>query len=259
MEFRQRYGLNVVAVWHEGRPRRTWLAGLPLQIGDALLLQGPRERLRFLWQDPNFVLLDKPRPLRLSRAPFAVFSVLSLIILATTGFVPISLAAVFAAGVIVMSGCISAREAFEVIDWPTVVVIGGLLPLGGALHTTGAAKVLAEAVLPQIGSAPMVTLGTVLVVAVAVGHFIPSVPATILMAPIALSAATAIGVSPVPFMITVATATSVTLVTPISHPVSLMVMGPGGYRFGDYVRVGAPLAAMLLVTLLAVVRTVWPL
>jgi di/tricarboxylate transporter len=79
------------------------------------------------------------------------------------------------------------------------------------------------------------------------------------MAPIALSAATAIGVSPVPFMITVATATSVTLVTPISHPVSLMVMGPGGYRFGDYVRVGAPLAAMLLVTLLAVVRTVWPL
>lgn len=259
IEFRQRYGLNVVAVWHEGRPRRTWLAGLPLHIGDALLLQGPRERLRFLWQDPDFVLLDKPRPLRLSRAPFAVLSVLTLIVLGTTGVVPVSLAAVLAAGIIVMGGCLSTRDAFDVVDWPTVVVIGGLLPLGGALHSTGAAKVIADMLLSHTAHSPVATLGAVLLAAVAVGHFIPSVPATILMAPIGLSAAAAIGVSPVPFMIAVATATSVTLVTPISHPVSLMVMGPGGYRFGDYARVGAPLGALLLVTLLAVVQLVWPI
>jgi di/tricarboxylate transporter len=259
IEFRQRYGLNVVAIWHEGRPRRTWLAGLPLAVGDALLLQGPRERIRFLWRDPNFVLLDRPRPLRLSRAPFALLSVLALIGLGATGVLPLSLAAILAAGLVVVGGCITAREAFEVVDWPTVIVIGGLLPLGSALHATGAATAIADAALPLIGASPTITLTAVLLAAVAIGHVVPSVPATIVMGPIALGAASAIGASPIPFMIATATATSVTLLTPISHPVSLMVMGPGGYRPADYARVGAPLAALLIVTLLLVVRLVWPL
>jgi di/tricarboxylate transporter len=259
MEFRQRYGLNVVAIWREGRPRRTWLAEVPLQYGDALLLQGPRERIRFLRFDPNFVSLDKPRPLRLSRAPFALLAMTTLVLLGITGAVPVSLAAMLAAGIVVAGGCVSPRESFEVVDWSTVVVIGGLLPLGSALHTTGAAETIADALLPLIGGAPLLTLGAVLLAAVAVGHVVPSVPSTILMAPIALSAATAIGASPVPFMIAVATATSVTLLTPISHPVSLMVMGPGGYRFSDYTRVGAPLAAMLFVTVLIVIQAFWPL
>ncbi|OFX32380.1 MAG: hypothetical protein A2Z07_08895, partial [Armatimonadetes bacterium RBG_16_67_12] len=259
IEFRQRYGLNVVAIWRAGRPRRTWLAGLPLQFGDALLLQGPRDRIRFLRQDPNFVSLDKPRPLRLSRAPVALLAAAAVIVLVTAGLVPVSLAAVLAAGVMVVSGSVSARESFEAVDWPTIIVIGGLLPLGTALQSTGAAAVIAGTILPVAGQSPVATLALVLVAAVAVGHFVPSVPATILMAPIGLSAAAAIGASPVPFMIAVASATSVTLLTPISHPVSLMVMGPGGYRFSDYMRVGAPLALLLFVTLLAVVVAVWPL
>jgi di/tricarboxylate transporter len=102
-----------------------------------------------------------------------------------------------------------------------------------------------------------VALAGVLLAAMVIGHFVPSVPTTIVVAPIALSAAEASGVSPVPFMIAVASATSVTLLTPISHPASLMVMGPGGYRLGDYARVGAPLALLLGATLLAVVSLVW--
>ncbi len=259
LEFRQRYGLNVVAIWRSGRPRRTWLGGLPLQLGDALLLQGPRDRIRSLRRDPNFVSLDKPRPLRLSRAPFALLAVLALVGLGTSGVVPLSLAALLGAGIVVVSGCVAAREAFEVIDWPTVFVIGGLLPLGEALRTTGAAAAIADTFLPLAGDAPVLVLTAVLLASILIGHLVPSVPTTILMAPIALSAAGAIGSSPVPFAITVASATSVTLLTPISHPVSLMVMGPGGYRFRDYVRVGAPLALLLTVALLAVAVTVWPL
>jgi di/tricarboxylate transporter len=259
MEFRQRYGLNVVAIWREGRPRRTWLAELPLEYGDALLLQGPRERIRFLRFDPNFVSFDKPRPLRRSRAPFAVLAMGTLVVLGVTGAVPVSLAAMLAAGIVVAAGCVSPRESFEVVDWPTVVVIGGLLPLGAALHSTGAAQAIADAMLPLLGQTPLMALAAVLLAAVAVGYVVPSVPSTILMAPIGLSAAAAIGASPVPFMIAVATATSITLLTPISHPVSLMVMGPGGYRFSDYTRVGAPLAAMLFVTALVVIRMFWPL
>jgi di/tricarboxylate transporter len=104
----------------------------------------------------------------------------------------------------------------------------------------------------------MIALAAVVFAAVAFGQFVPSVPATILIAPIGLSTAFAVGVSPVPFMIAVAGATSVTLQTPISHPASLMVMGPGGYRFSDYVRVGAPTATLLFATLLFVVSRLWP-
>jgi di/tricarboxylate transporter len=259
IEFRQRYALNVIALWREGRPRRTWLADLPLQFGDALLLQGPRDRIRTVRQDPNFVALDAPRPLRRSRAPVAALAVVALVVLVTTGLVPVSLAAVLAAGVMVLSGSVSARETYEAIDWPTVIVIGGLLPLGTALQTSGAAGAIADILLPLAHGSPVAALALVLGAAVVVGHVVPAVPATIVMAPIGLSAAAALGTSPVPFLIAVASATSITLLTPISHPVNLMVMGPGGYRFGDYARVGAPLVPVLFVALLAVVVSVWPL
>lgn len=257
LEFRQRYGLTVAAIWRQGQPRRTWLADLPLQYGDALLLQGPRDRIRALRQDPNFISLDEPLTPRRSRMGLAALAVVALIVLGTSRIIPLSLAAMLAAGIVVLGGCVSAEEVFQAVDWRTVIVTAGLIPLGIALHTTGAATAIAQAILPQGGTDPVVALAGVLLVAVVVGHFVPSVPTTIVVAPIALSAAAASGASPVPFMITVASATSVTLLTPISHPASLMVMGPGGYRPGDYMRLGAPLALLLGATLLAVVSLVW--
>ena len=256
LEFRQRYGLTVVAIWRQGQPRRTWLADLPLQYGDALLLQGPRDRIHALRQDPNFISLDEPPTPRRSRMAPAVLAVVTLTVLPTTQITAVSVAALLAAGIVVLGGCVRAEEVFQAIDWRTVVVTGGLMPLGIALYQTGAAATLAGRLVPP-GSLPVIALGAVLLVAFVIGHFIPSVPATIVVAPIALSAATALGVPPGPFLITVASATSVTLLTPISHPVSLMVMGPGGYRPGDYARLGAPLAVLLGATLLAVVSLVW--
>lgn len=259
LEFRQRFGLTVVAIWRAGRPRRTRLADLPLEYGDALLLHGPRERIRLLRQDPNLIALDEPLAPRRSRAPVALAAAGLLIVLGTTGAVPLSLAAMLAAGVVVIGGCVTAEESFGSVDWPTVVVTAGLLPLGVALQTTGAASALAGAVLTMAGGAPVGALAALVLAAFVIGHVVPSIPSTILMAPIALSTARALGANPVPFMIAVASVTSVTLVTPISHPVNLMVMGPGGYRFGDYVRVGAPAALLLTAALLAVVVLVWPL
>lgn len=256
LEFRQRYGVTVVAIWHQGQPRRTWLADLPLKHGDALLLQGPRDRIRTLRQDPNFISLDEPLAPRRSRMAPAALAVAALILLATSRIMPLSVAALLAAGIVVLGGCLSAEEVFQAVDWRTVVVIGGLMPLGVALHETGAAAAISGAFLPSSGI-PIVALATVLLVAFAIGHFVPGVLMTIVVAPIALSMATALDVSPVPFLITVASVTSVTLLTPISHPVSLMVMGPGGYRLRDYVRLGAPLALLLSATLLAIVALVW--
>ncbi len=257
LEFRQRYGLNVLAVWHAGQPRRAWLADVELQHGDALLLQGPHERLRSIGQDPDFVSLDESPPLRTAQVPYALLALGVVILSGATGAVQVSLAAVLAAGIVVIGGCVKVTEAPQVVDWTTVIVVGSLLPLGAALHTTGAASAVAGAVLPLAGDAPFTVLAATCLATFIVGQFVPAIPTTILMAPIALSAATTLGVNPAPFMITVAAATSLTLLTPISHPVSMMVMVPGGYRFGDYARVGAPLALLLGATLLAVVFAVW--
>lgn len=259
LEFRQRHGLTVVAIWRQGRPHRSWLADMPLEYGDALLVRGPRHRIRFLRQDPNFVSLDEPMALRASRAPVAALAVAALIGLGATGLVPLSLAALLAAGLVILGGCATPEEAFRSVDWPTVIVVGGLLPLGVALQTTGAAAWLAGAVVRLAGDAPAAVLAAVLLAAIAVGHFVPGVPGTIMMAPIALGAATSVGASPVPFLIAVASATSATLITPFSHPASIMVMGPGGYRFGDYSRVGAPMTLLLGLVLLGVVTAVWRL
>lgn len=201
--------------------------------------------------------LDESPPLRTAQVPYALLALGVVILSGATGVVPVSLAAVLAAGIVVIGGCVRVTEAPQVVDWPTVIVVGSLLPLGAALHTTGAAAAVAGAVLPLAGDAPFTVLAAICLATFVIGQFVPAIPTTILMAPIALSAATKLGVNPVPFMITVAAATSVTLLTPISHPVSMMVMVPGGYRFGDYARVGAPLALLLGATLLAVVVTVW--
>ncbi len=257
--FRARYSLNVVAIWRDGRSHRTGLADVPLQFGDALLVQGPRERIRELGQEPDFIPLSEPGVMRTSRMVFALIAAAALIILGATGITPISLAALLAAGIVVIGGCVTAEEAFRAVDWPTVIVTGGLLPLGLALQTTGAAAAIAGGLVSLAGHGPLAALVLIFLAQFAIGQVVPAVPATILMGPIALGTATALGANPVPFMITVASATSATLLTPLSHPISLMVMGPGGYRFTDYTRVGAPLAALLTVTLLGIVTLLWPL
>lgn len=257
--FRERYALNVVAIWRDGRPHRTGLADVPLQFGDALLVQGPHDRLQFLGQEPDFVALTEPTAMRTSRMVFALIGAALLVVLGTTGITPVSLAALLAAGIVVVSGCVTADEAFRAVDWPTVIVTGGLLPLGLALQATGAAGSIANGLVLLAGHGPVAALVLVFLAQFAIGQVVPAVPATILMGPIAFGTAMALGANPVPFMITVAAATSATLLTPLSHPISLMVMGPGGYRFTDYTRVGAPLAALLAITLLAVITLRWPL
>ncbi len=259
LEFRRRFALNVVAIWRKGEPRRTWLADLPLEYGDALLVQGSRERIRLLRQNPNFIALDKPLTPRTSRRAIALLAAGTLVVLGAFGIVPVSIAAMLAAGIVVLGGCLTAEESLQAVDWPTVVVTAGLLPLGAVLQTTGTATAIAGLVVSLSGNVPLVTLIAVFLTTVTIGHFVPSVPTTILMAPIAIGVAKTLGVNPIPYMMVISSASSVTLLTPVSHPVSLMVMGPGGYRFGDYTRVGGPLAVLLGATLLAVVAVVWPL
>lgn len=257
--FREKYGVNVLAIWREGRPRRTGLVDLPVQLGDALLVQGRRDRLRLLGHDPDLLVLDTDGgPLtRPARAPWAVAALALMIALSTAG-VEIAVAALAAAVVVVAAGCLTAEEIYQFVDWRAIVFIGAMLPLSTALTTTGAADRVVSGLIATVGGGTLPALVALLAIGIVANQMIPSVATTVLLAPIALQIASTTGSNPHAFIMAVIAATGTTF-TPISNPVNLLVMGPGGYRISDYVRLGLPLALLLGGVGLLVIPLFWPL
>jgi len=257
--FRERYGVTVLAIWREGRPRRTGLADLPVQLGDALLVRGHREHLRLLQREPDFLVLEPtvpPRP-RTDRAPWALLAV-GVLIAASVAGVPIALATLVAAAVVVVSRCLRVEEIYQVIDWRALVFIGAILPLGTALSTTGAAAGISEMALRTLGTNRLLALSVVLAVSIVLNQFMPSIAAATVLVPIAIQAAGATGANAHAIAMAVIAGTGTTF-TPIGNPVNLLVMGPGGYQMKDYVRVGLPLAIVLGVVSVLLIPAVWGL
>jgi di/tricarboxylate transporter len=253
VDFRDKYGVTVLAVWREGRSIRTHLVDLPVQLGDALLVQGRGDRIRVLGRDPDFLVLgpEEATPLRTDRQGWAIAAVLLMIALSIGG-VEIAVAALIAAVLVVGAGCVNAEEIYRFVEWRVLVFIGAMLPISTALNLTGAAAQIVSGILGVIGNTPLGAMGTLLVIGIAANQVMPSVAATVLMAPIALQIAAATGSSPHAFMMAVIAAAATTF-TPISNPVNLLVMGPGGYRMKDYVRIGLPLAVLLGIVALIVI------
>lgn len=259
VDFREKYGVTVLAIWREGRPLRTRLVDLPVQLGDALLVQGHRERIRLLARDPDFLVLEAEAgpPLRTDRARWAAAALVLLVVLSTAG-VDIAVATLLAAALVVGAGCVTAEELYQYVDWRVLVFIGAMLPVSTALTVTGAAASLVGGALDAIGGTPLLTLAALLAAGIIANQVMPSVAATVVLAPIALQIAAATGANPHAFMMAIIAATGTTF-TPISNPVNLLVMGPGAYRMADYVRIGLPLALLLGVVSLIVIPLVWPL
>lgn len=259
LDFREKFGLTVLAVWREGQPRRTKLADLPLQHGDALLVRGRTDRIRLLARDPDFLVLEPEQiPLRRpDRAAWAMAGLLVMVVLATTG-TAISIAALVGAAVVIMAGCLTAEELYQAVDWRSIVFIGAMLPISTALTVTGAADLAVNGVLAAAGRAPLMAVTGLLGIGIVANQIMPSVAATVLLVPIALQVATTTGGNATAFMMAIVAATGTTF-TPISNPVNLLVMGPGSYRMADYVRVGLPLALILGGIALAVIPLAWPL
>ncbi len=258
--FREKYGMSVLAIWREGRPRRTALGDVRIQHGDALLIQGDRERIRVLRREPDFLVLDlvgEPH-LRTAKVPWAIGAIAVIVIASTTGLLSLAVASLLAASVVVLTGCLNVEEVYQAIDWRSLVFIGAMLPLGTALTTSGAAGTFVGWMLATVGHAPYLTLVAVLLVATVLNQLMPSVAATVLLAPIALHVAASLGASPYPFMMAVIAGTGTTF-TPVGSPVNLLVMGPGGYRMSDYIRIGVPLAVLLVVLGAILIPQAWPL
>ena len=261
-DLRDKYGVEVVAVWRNGEPIRSSLDNLVMKLGDALLILGPHEKLRLIENDPNFLMLTRlgQRPQDTSKAPIAGAIIAGVVASVLAGWLEIHIAAIAGATLMVLSRCLTMDEAYAAIEWRAIFLIAGMLPLGAAMEETGAARLLAEVMLDLVGPFGIwwVIAGLFIVTATAT-IVIPTAAVVVLMSPIVLSVTADFGVSPHAAMMAIAMAASASFSSPISHPSNLLVMGPGGYRFVDYLRVGLPLTVLLFALTMLVLPVLWPI
>lgn len=262
LNFREKYGLTALAIWRKGTAYREDLRDMALHFGDALLLYGPWEKLNLLGREPDFLVLTEtaqevPRE---EKAKVAIGIMAAVLIPVIMGWLPIYIAVVIGAAFMVLTRCLTMEEAYRYIEWKAVFLIAGMLPLGTALDKTGAARLLAEGVVGALGPfGPHAVLFGLLAITFIGTSIIPTAALVVLMVPIALKTAASLGISPYALMMGIAMAASSSFTSPISHPANVLVMGPGGYRFIDYVKVGLPLTLVILVVLMIVLPIFWPL
>ncbi len=250
IDFRRRYGAIVLGLWRRRGFLEDELAWTRLRAGDVLVLEGTGEALARVAADPSFLMLVpfQSQPRQRSKAPLAGGIMLATILLAAFRILPIELAAMAGAAAMVLAGCLSATQAYRAIDARIFVFIGGAIPLGTAMRESGASELLGAWLQAAVGgwSRTLVLLALFGVVAV-ITQFMSDAATTALLAPVAVALARALGEPPEPFVVTVAMAAVTAFLTPIGHHGNLLVYGPGGYRFWDFVRVGAPLTALIAV------------
>ena len=262
LNFRERYGIELAGIWREGAPIGAELADERLQVGDALLMLGPRDRLELLGSGSDFLVLTPlgQEPPDTRRAPLAALIMLAVVASVMAGYAPIAVAAVVGGSIMVLTGCLTMEQAYRAIDWRAIFLIAGMLPLGTAMQDTGAAEYLALQVMDLLGDAGPwpVIMGLYILTAMAT-MIIPTAALVVLMAPIVMSAMASMGFEPETAMMAIAMAASASFTSPISHPANILVMGPGGYRFVDYLKVGVPLTIVIFIAVVLLLPIFWPL
>jgi di/tricarboxylate transporter len=261
IHFRAKYGLSVLAIWREGRAFRANLGEMALHFGDALLLYGSRERIQLLGSDPDFLVLTEgaQEAPRINKAWLAVLIMAIVLTPVIFGLVPIAIMVVVGVALMVLTGCLTMDEAYRAIEWKAVFLIAGMIPLGIAMQKTGAASFVATWMVNLLGVyGPTAVMAGLYILTSLTSQVMPNPAAAVLLAPIALNTANDLGISPYTLMMTVAIAASAAFLSPVGHPANLLVMGPGGYRFSDYIKLGLPLTLVILVVVILVMPIFWP-
>jgi len=263
LRFRTKFGLTTVALWREGRSYRTDVGDFTLRAGDALLMVGSPEAVRILAEEPGYIVLDDPAvtPLHVTgKATLAALITAAVLLLSAIGLVPTAQAMLAGAAALVLTSCLSMEESYRAIEWRVVVLIAGMLPIGTALVTTGLATKIGEVFTVTFAPAGSLALtaGLYLFAAV-VTQFVGGQVAALLVGPIAVSVAVHLGINPTAIGVATAMGCSAAFLTPIAHPVNVLMMGPGGYTFSDFFRVGLGQLIACFLTLLAVISLFWQL
>jgi di/tricarboxylate transporter len=262
VRFRDRYGFTALAIWRHGEAITEKLRDVPLHFGDALLLQGPQHRVRELQEGKDFLVLEplEVEQLRRNKAPISVAALALAILLVVFADFHISLAMVIAAVIMVLTGCLSIEEAHESIDWRTVFLVAGMLPLGMAMEATGAAQYLADIIVGALGDyGATALLAGIYLLAALITQAMSNAAAIVLIVPIAVDTALALGANHLTFTMAVVIGAATSFLSPVGHKANVLVFGPGGYRFFDYARVGALLTVALLIVSMIFLPLFWPL
>jgi di/tricarboxylate transporter len=266
LEFRSRYGVSVLAIRHRGEALTADLAGRALDFGDTLLVAGDWADIGKLWDDRHdFLVLTLPAEYQerlpdRQQAPVAIGILVVMVVVMASGLIANSAAALLAALAMIAGGCVRLDAIYRIVSWKTVVLIAGMLPLATALTKTGATDLMAKELVAALGSlGPIAMLAVVFLVSALVGLFVSNSATAVLIGPIAIEAAQTLHVSPYAFAMTVSIACCAAYVTPVSSPVNMLVMEPGGYAFGDYVKVGLPLLFLTMLVTIALVAVIYPL
>ena len=262
IHFREKFGLTAVALWREGRSIRTDLGKLPLRFGDALLVYGSRDRVRVLQAELDFIVLQQEDQavIRPHKAVWAVVIMVIALGLAAANVLPIAEATMVGALAMVLTGCLTMDEAYQSIEWRAVFLIAGMLPVSIAMNRTGAAEFLGRLLVNLIAPlGPLALMGGIFIATTLLTQVMPGQVTALVLAPIAISAAQEFGMNPYALAMAVALGTSMAFLTPLGHPVNVLVMGSGGYTFGSYFKVGAPMTILLFVVVLVFLPIFWPL
>jgi len=262
IHFREKYGFNVLAIWREGTSLQEDLPDLPLRFGDALLIQGPALRLRMLRDDRDFIVLEEdPDPvLNPRRARAALVITLLTLAIASTGWLPVAQVAFAGAILMLLVGSLGMEDAYRSIEWKAIFVIAGMWPLSFAIQSSGLADLVVGAISTVFGDVSPLGLAALLLgLTLAVTQLVGGQVASLILSPLALSAALASGADGRGMGMAVALGCSLAFLTPFGHPVNVMVMGPGGYSLRDFLRIGGPLTLLLILTILAGLHFFWGL
>lgn len=259
LRINSRCGVNILAVARQGKPIRDRIGHIRFQAGDVVLIQGAEQLIYESLTSLGCLPLasrDISVPGRKSYLPLAVFA--AAIAAAVLGLVRIDVAFVAAVVVLVSTRLFPLLEMYDSVEWPVIVLLGAFLPVGAALNSTGATALIADGITALAGGLPLwVMLMTIMIISAVLSAVINNAATAVLMAPIAVSIANIAGANFDPFLMAVAIGSSSAFLTPIGHQSNLLVMGPGGYRFGDYWRMGLPLTIVTFVVAAPLLVLFW--
>lgn len=261
LRFREKHSINVLAIWREGKPIHSGIADLPLEFGDALLVQGRAGSVHALHHnEPDLILLEEDPDAVLNPGKTTITLLITLVtlIVAATRLIPVAQAVFFGAVLLLLVRSLSMNEAYRGVEWRVVFLLAGMWPLSIAIRTTGLADQAVTTLMSLIGGAsPLLVALVFLLTCLAVVQFMGGQIASLILAPVAISAAEALGIDPRGMGMAVALGCSLTFLTPFSHPSNLLVVSAGGYTVKDFLRVGAPLTLIVIALILAGLVVFW--
>jgi di/tricarboxylate transporter len=264
VRFRERYRVNVLALLRQGEPITGQLADVQLRFADTLLVAGTPQRIDLLRGDVgDFVVVaqasERGRQAGLSlRGKAAITIMLGMMALLAFDVVPAVIAVLMAAVAMVLARCLDMEMAYRSINWESVVLIAAILPMATALEKTGGMQLMVAGLQPLGAAGPLAMLAVLFLLTSLLSQVISNTATTVLVAPVAIGAAAELAVSPYPLLMGVAVAASTAFATPIASPVTMLVLGPGAYRFGDFLRIGMVLQTVIFIVTLLLVPLLFP-